>query len=621
MKLPVTIKSYNGLALNDASFEAYFPEATLFAQVGADISEQQRQEASPLYSAKMLRSRLLPVAVIMRGTFTDQITTLNRYFDVQDAELHKLIVTDTDSVDWYLYATTKEVPSTHLPEIVYTLYAPDPIWRTDTQAEDTWAVTASGQTNEITISGNLGANPIYEITPTGAHSPASGLTYEKFIPVYNPGSKVFSNYPFDLCGAAFATNALVGAGKMQADGDDLRVYVDGVEVDRWLAGINTANTKVWINLDLAAKKEATLATAIASSGAVATVSFSTAIDSWPSSGRFMIGSEIFTYTGKDNTLKQTSGVTRAAKGSSMAAHSAGDTVRNLEHDIMIKYGNAGLAAPVVDDTKKPIISLTGSTNTSWVYADFRDVAGERSGIWARSTESFLIYTADHGANADPASEMGISLKLTYHTAYQAYWSLYHPAGITGWNFANGEQYVTAYGGNANLDSSPDGSAWATEYTTPNTAQSTWVAWSDNRATLATGTAYYIRMGFGPGTGINNWKTEVADVTLTLASGGVPVTAIGAEISTYELDCTLTNNATGQTLALNFSMGLDETIQVDTEAHTVTYLKDNSNAFAALNPPPARNDWLKLAYGVNELEYTETGAAGLTIVTKYKERNN
>ena len=43
------------------------------------------------------------------------------------------------------------------------------------------------------------------------------------------------------------------------------MYVDGVEADYWLDGINTATTKIWVNIDWQAAQRATLSAAMASS--------------------------------------------------------------------------------------------------------------------------------------------------------------------------------------------------------------------------------------------------------------------------------------------------------------------------------------------------------------------
>lgn len=626
--MKLSIKSFNGLTLNDTNYDAYFPEGALFAQTGADIAEQMRQDAFPLFSAKSRRSRLLPVAVIMLGVFNTQIDELNRYFDAEDTTLRKLIASD-GAHDWYLYATLQEVSKMELPEIVFALYVPDPIWRRETETVDIWNVTANGQTKKITLSGNRGAYPIFEVTPTAPHSSATGLAYECFCPIYNPGLKTFIDYPFDVAGAAFDTATLVTAGKMQVDGDDLRVYVDGVEVDRWLSGMNGANTKVWINLGLSAQKEGSIAAAIADAGAITTIDLSSSLDGWPAAGMGMIGAEMFSWTGKDNTSKQLTGVTREIKGSTAAAHSIGDTIRWIEHDITIKYGNSSLSAPVVDSTRQPMINLDTSTNASWDYDEFADTAGLRSGGWSTAHTLYgLIYTANHKSYADPASEMGVNVLRNLPPQAGggpswAYWRLYNPAGITAWNFSNGENYNdgTPDMYDARLRSSVDGWTWTDDYAIPApNSLSTWKTWNDNRATLAIETAYYVQL-YTSMSFVADSRTEVADVTVTLDSDGIPQASMLAEISVYQLACRISNNDTGEYINIDFTMSFNETLQIDTEAHTVTYLKDNSNVFNALKPPPARNEWLKLAYGANELQYTEIEVAGVTIVSRYRERNS
>ena len=85
---------------------------------------------------------------------------------------------------------------------------------------------------------------------------------------------------------------------MQADGDDLRVWVNGIEVDRWLQDIDTATTQVWVNLDWQPLEEGSLATAVAATGAITTLDLNEDISGFPSNGVLIVGSEAFVYTGK-----------------------------------------------------------------------------------------------------------------------------------------------------------------------------------------------------------------------------------------------------------------------------------------------------------------------------------
>ena len=120
-------------------------------------------------------------------------------------------------------------------------------WREVTPATDSWDITASGQTDTRTNSGADVAYPIIDITPTDAKT--GDYLYKVYVPIRWRVSKAASNYPLDIVNNGLNTAALVSGSKMQADGDDLRVWVNGIEVDRWLQDINNATTQVWVNLD------------------------------------------------------------------------------------------------------------------------------------------------------------------------------------------------------------------------------------------------------------------------------------------------------------------------------------------------------------------------------------
>jgi hypothetical protein len=57
-----------------------------------------------------------------------------------------------------------------------------------------------------------------------------------------------SLYPTDITNDGLDTR-IASTDFASATGDDIRVYVDGVGVDYWLDGINTATTKIWVNID------------------------------------------------------------------------------------------------------------------------------------------------------------------------------------------------------------------------------------------------------------------------------------------------------------------------------------------------------------------------------------
>lgn len=442
--------------------------------------------------------------------------------------------------------------------------------------------------------------------------------------------------------AIHADNAVMKLSHMQINGADVRVYVAKglsapVEVGRWFGtganAINQAATKVWINLDYSAKKEFTLRTAIGS-GAITALVVNEDISTMPSEGVIRIESEIITYTSKNDTTRTFKGtLTRGAYETTAAAHSAGVTLRWLENVIYVYHGDPSATAPTVDDTKKPIIKLT-STNTSHIYEEFFST-NPRSGEWKAVPSPVqsptFTYTGNQYTYIDPSTELGCLGGRISATgvAVACYWILTHPAGITNWNFTNGEKYNLVLGVGLvqyNTQSSPNtpqSNLWTTGYTIPaTTLANTWQTWSDSRALGAT--YYHIRLAVT--TKATTTRVEAADCTVTLDSGGAPSVTFGSEVSNnHNIRATLANTTTGESIYINSVIIEGQTLQIDTLTKRVRYLYNNQNRLGDVQIIDDNNtsggQWLRLQTGNNTLSWTETGVVSTAVVVKWRGRNN
>jgi hypothetical protein len=302
--------------------------------------------------------------------------------------------------------------------------------------------------------------PEFRFTPRTAKT--SGFTYRQWQAVKWPVERSATDYPVML-GAFNLT------GKAQGDGDDIRVYVDGEEVDRWLGGTLVSAIKVWFNLDFEADISLTLAEAIAATGDIDYIQFNEDISALPVESIIYIDSEAFCYTDKNNRTKKVSGISRATRGTSEAAHTASTAAYWLQHDVFIYYGDASLSAPTVDNDYKPAFDLDNSTNSSWIYTEFGEDDGLRVAQWQRivTNETPSWYDADHGGNADPWEELGILCNYAVGVSHKGgRYMLHCPCGISNINFSNGEKYAktNTTGWNAKVQSSIDNSSWTNEYT-------------------------------------------------------------------------------------------------------------------------------------------------------------
>jgi hypothetical protein len=576
--MQLSIISYNGHLINDTTnYEAYFPVGTVMTQPSMEIKEINRPDMQPIYAGKILKSIMLPIEIILKGVIATQIDTLKNWLDAYDPTPYILLVKDiaNSNKQWYVMGVVASQPETEGNRARFILSVQDPVWRSDTLNSSSWAITASGQIKEITIAGNKDAYPILEITPTSAGG--TGFAYRRWIALYACAAKTMKNYPVNVCGTTLDTAALVTASKMQADGDDLRVYMDGAETPRWLQGINTTTTKVWMVGDWHPQVKAT--GPAVGAGALTSITFQASIANknalanlakWGGkSFTLYVGTEAITFDAAViNGRVITATITRGAKGTTAATHAAGDVWYWVEHDVWMYYGNASMTAPDQDESKKPILSLT-STNTSWIYTEFTEAAGVRAGDWIgalldtdnkRDTDyCSQIYTGSRLAAADPATEMGMSIQaFRSNSAWKAeqaslVWTLHHPCGVTTIT-ASGEKYryTTAYPV-ASFQKSSDGSTWSKVWTdvTP-TALQTWEALAAHTSVALGATYNWIRFVLsGPQPAVSGAQAEysIQDVTLTLDSTFTPAVTLGAEQSCYHLQATITNYL-GPTLTAN-----------------------------------------------------------------------
>lgn len=461
--------------------------------------------------------------------------------------------------------------------------------------------------------------------------------------------------------ATHADNALISSSKMMADGDDIEVFVDGVRRDRWLADINGQDTKVWVNLNLPAALTGTIGAAIASSdspteitfqGSAANLKFGYDI---PESGMLKINSEYFVYTGKDIPAAQLTGVLRAQNGSAAANHAVADVATLIPHHIQVLYGGGqdeSTNSPDADDFK-PMINLSTSTNSSWVFAEFSTNTKKRSAEWvsgiyqiypsgAATNEAVRTYSDSQDTFADPSTELGLRIKAlnqggTYaFTAASMSAKIYNPVGITTLTLADGEKYVDgSKWPTAVWQSSGNGKDWNDEFTeTIPSATTTWEA-TTNAGGAMTGTYEFVRLlfegGVDGGATQREAKIEVSDITLTLASANKPATTLQSEnedggvagaLATYETKITLTNVTTSDAIYIQHAIPLNETLVIDCKNKRVYIEGTEQDVIGAMQLLGGiREAWLNLKPGSNVIRLADADGNGCTVAFEWNHRHN
>jgi hypothetical protein len=521
----------------------------------------------------------------------------------------------------------------------------DPTWISTKTFEDIWDIVADGDIYNISVGGNQFTKPIFEITPG---SPVGYWPYTEYIKNYNPIALAQNNESVDITAGGWDTAALILANKMEADGRDVRVYVDGAEWPYWFGGtgIDTSTTKVFIRgltwkpgqfmpLRVALPNNLT-ATLI--QWAV-TTAVKTALGKLPKSGIVRVENEEISYKNLNSTTCQAEIVARNIRGTALAAHSIGVVCWWVEHDIKIIYGNNIAIAPTYADTYKPVFDLSTSTNTSRVNTvAFADTQNLRPGSWIRQVlndglgKLNRVYSGNQAAIADvdPATEMGMEIasyqvqgKVKPETAELA-WMLYHPAEITNVT-TTGEKFrsftTTSWPTAAELQSSKNGTAWVREWNEVTPASpNTWTALANTSTEAIPAGSTYVRFHFKGSINalVDNFvRMEIDSVTYTLNSAKIIQLGMSGEQASYQFGIEFRNNRTEQSIFIDYPAKEAEPIIVDTDAFTVTYR--GMNALRGLSWDSVRTDWLRLLPGDNELQYFAEVSGALQVKIRRQNR--
>lgn len=672
---------------NESSFKTSFlikKGQSVFKDPKPGVKLQKIVGRFPEVSSIQGAERRLSLRVILVGAPSDPFTqrdTITGLFDVTDytGTLKTLIIKDEDNSDkqWQLSCLVIGSEWKSEKEAIITLIAPDPVWKAVTQTtQSDFTITASPDTDTFTAGGNVDTPLFITIKPTGARS-GTGMAFRRFVDVRNAMTNRWVRGALNIAnseaGNGLDTAALTTA-KMQADGDDLVIFVDGQRRDRELQDMDTTSTEIWTRLSVRPKLTAKLGTAIAGSGDISTIDLGTlpTNSGWsnlnqrfmaraPSRGQVIIGSEYFKYKGKDIESFQLKNVKRDAFGSAQAAHSVGDTIELVPYVIWLLYGDsAAVDTNSADASDIQPVFRTDSENDRLDFDEFSTDAGTRGNEW--TSEMFFrrplgrqatgepskstIYTASAESNsdepdfADPSTFMGMQLRPVQsstsdfvRTVAVLRWDFFHPVGIDSVTIS-GRIYAT------DTDNWPlvrllysiDGQNWFTKWTEAAPASDvTWANHSKNASAQALGGTFrYVRLsmrGAMPGGATEKRAlVEYSDVELSLVTGNALNVSIGSEIANqYEFKNTvIKNDTTGKFLTLKNGLvvAVNETIVIDTENRDMYLEETNENLRQYLSVSTYRPDWLTAQGGVaNTFSYTDAGTGNVTVVMKHNDRNN
>ena len=508
-------------------------------------------------------------------------------------------------------------------------------WRANTATSAIWNVTASGQTLAVTNGGTLPARPTYTFRPTAERGGDESIWgFRQFFAIRWTSPWERHRYPINVTSRNWDTETLLDDGDLYAGNgeDNIAVLVNGQEVRRWVAGYDSPDTSVWVNLDFAPGAETGLRDTIGAVDTVTEIAANWTIETFPPRGMLLIDDEVFTYTAKDDVRQVFLGAHRAAKGTTAGAHTGGGTNPNttriywLQHEVWLVYGGAGLHQledynGLSYDAYKPVMDLANSTNDIWSFEEFGQEGAEyanRPGTWQRRE------TPGHWAlpGGDPWVNISVARVAAGDSAFypdyeglpdHSYWTLREVAYPVGNVSATGTSKMDeAETWDVRVDVNL-GSFYQLAIPQP-AVIGEFEAFGVSGDLAYTGHAEELRF-------IQESDGAMQSVlySLTVAFGSSPVAYRGLPEEIYSMDATLKNLTTGLSITLRTELVLNDEIVVDTEARTVVQASDGANVYYALSRSTKRGEILPLAPGLNTLELTESGLTGMTINVEFEER--
>jgi hypothetical protein len=641
----ITILSFDGFSLNNANFSAYGTGIRKPPDAKPVFIEVPMSDAvySGMYTMDV---RSVPMTVVINDW-------QNRY--ELESQLKEALKPGREGTLKGRFAGTLQeyqincvvqsiIPDTKKDGIfTVIMQSGESCWRTTELFSDEWEITASGDTKTINVGGYSPTRLNLQVTPTGL--PASGWVYQRLYQLTNKPDYAYGLRPWCI---EIDTATLVTAGKMQADCDDIKLVIDGIEAKRWIADANTSATKVWTNLNISEGYSLTLLTAIPSSGSITEIKLEktsnnrSALKSMATKGIVAHGTEWLQYTGIDTKKYKLTGVTRAVHNTSMQSHSEGDTFAWIEHAIYVLYGNSAAEDPSTAydtyDDEKPLFDLSASDNETWVYTaatKFYDPdKPKRTGAWtysktATGTDSEYYEESEEVEGGDPA--MGAKITTWYKGGKEQKekaiiaWSMNHAGGFASVSMT-GQKYrstslwpaTTAIElQRANSKAKRFYSVW--DEPTPS-AEDTWEAITHADAAISSEmpNIRFVFEGTLSATEGAECMFEVLTTTVEFVAANQPTGTLGDETENYFLSAEIENLTNEQKILLTVPMKLDRSLILDGEEYEITY--DGADAYSSLElDDESRSIWLELDTGDNELKITGDDVGNIDIVLSWYER--
>lgn len=505
-------------------------------------------------------------------------------------------------------------------------------WQSTVLEEVTWTLDESG-TRSLTVAGDLEVYPTYTVTPNTGKAAPNWPYWRLVLVEWN--SPYGGKHAVDVSGGGLNTSALLSAGKI-TDASNIAVMMNGTLRRHWYqeSGANafgTTATQLWIEMEPRPAVRPRLGKYVSPTDTTWVVVEDAGL---PAAGTLRVGTEIVSYTSRGPGYLY--GVKRGRYDTTAAEHTGGSSVTVFAGVGWILYGPDAvtpdsLKGVAYRNAKRPIMVVPGSSNAVWRFNEFAGAEQPQSWFYYSHLNSlaFVRETAETGSYDStwqyPWAAMGLASGWTSITSFSL--RLAVPIKQT----AAAGRYV-ARGNPATSPASPALVGW----TDDGRSSASLLRWGTvernaNRAyEVGSGDVRPYDIDENPLPGFNKlqWsvsgasylQADIQTLYVTFDETAAPVVTMSAEQTDYDLDLTLANTTTGESITAQLpNMAPGESLVIDSQAQTVVYTLDDSNQYPAARRDAPRPKFLRLVPGVNTFEISEEGMGEMEITVAYRPR--
>ncbi len=215
----------------------------------AEVETVERPAAGPAFAAPRVREREIDVVFDLRGATGGSDAARNALLGAigwPQREPLRLRVELAGSVQGEADAVVTEIDLAAAGTLRWRVVVGQPFWQETGLVTSSLTTTSGSGSASVAVGGHAVTQPLLRISHGGTY-PSNRWRYVRAVTVTNNSTRTLRAYPISL--PRFDSAALVTAGKMRVDGDDIRVFANGQDLPREVVNFNTGSTQVWVVID------------------------------------------------------------------------------------------------------------------------------------------------------------------------------------------------------------------------------------------------------------------------------------------------------------------------------------------------------------------------------------